>query len=235
MGDSEGAAVVIRSLNHAYTEAGEQKPVLKDINLQIAAHGTVALLGQSGSGKSTLLNLISGLEPVQTGHLSVFGHSVETLDDRARTLLRRRKIGFIYQSFNLVPTLTVGENIALPLTLVSTPPDLIREKIETQLKLVNLSDRYATFPDRLSGGEQQRVAIARALIHSPELLLADEPTGNLDAETGRQILDTLFATLEASSGTMILVTHSREVAQLADSRMTLKNGSVVSGDDSSAW
>lgn len=233
--DSRRAAVIVRSLDHAYAEAGEQKPVLKDIDLRVAEHSTVALLGQSGSGKSTLLNLISGLEPVQSGHISVFDQPIERLDDRARTLLRRQKIGFIYQSFNLVPTLTVSENIALPLTLISTPAELVRDKVQAQLKSIGLQDRYDAFPDRLSGGEQQRVAIARALIHAPELLLADEPTGNLDADTGRQILDILFESLEQNNGTMVLVTHSLEVAALADSRMALKNGRVVSGDDSSTW
>ena len=224
-----------RDVTKTYVMGTQQVHALRGVDLDFQAGEMTAIMGPSGSGKSTLLNLISGLEPVQSGHISVFDQTIERLDDRARTLLRRQKIGFIYQSFNLVPTLTVGENIALPLTLISTPAELVRDKVQAQLKSIGLQDRYDAFPDRLSGGEQQRVAIARALIHAPELLLADEPSGNLDADTGRQILDILFESLEQNNGTMVLVTHSLEVAALADSRMALKNGRVVSGDDSSTW
>lgn len=233
-------AIRIDSLNHAYREARHSNVILKNISLTIPSNTTVALLGQSGSGKSTLLNLISGLEPVQSGSIDVLDQPLQNLTDRERTLFRRHRVGFIYQSFNLVPTLTVGENIALPLTLIGASRKTVIDRVRESLKITGLEKREDSFPDRLSGGEQQRVAIARALIHTPDLILADEPTGNLDAETGRKILDILLATVSNTVATLILVTHSSEVADRADAVLTLQNGGIIatdnrSGDPSTAW
>lgn len=165
--------------------------MLREADAEFARGEFVAILGKSGSGKSTLLNLISGIDLVDEGDIWVNGLRLTSLDERRRTLFRRQTIGFIFQFFNLTPTLTVWENVVLPLELAGMDNGEPRRRAETLLAAVGLLNRRDTFPDRLSGGEQQRVAIARALVHDPVLVLADEPTGNLDEETGRQV-DALF-------------------------------------------
>jgi putative ABC transport system ATP-binding protein len=184
----------------------------------------VAILGKSGSGKSTLLNVISGIDRVDSGSVWLGGQNLTTLDDQQRTLFRRRKIGFIFQFFNLIPTLTVWENVVLPLELngLTTPDDIRRA--QGLLEAVELLDRRNTFPDCLSGGEQQRVAVARALAHGPALILADEPTGNLDEETGRRVMQLLDRLTRQSGKTMLLVTHSNDAAAYADRAMHLQAG-----------
>jgi len=219
-------AVHIAGLVHGWTRGGREHRVIDRLDLDIARGETVALIGRSGSGKSTLLNLIGGLEPVREGSVSVFGESLGTLDDHARTLLRRRAVGFVHQAFNLIPTLTVGDNITLPLALAGVPARDRRPRLDAQLDAVGLGGRGDDHPDTLSGGEQQRVAIARALIHRPPLLLADEPTGNLDAESGRRVLGLLAGLVETDGAAMLLVTHSLEVAQVADRAFTLSGGEL---------
>jgi putative ABC transport system ATP-binding protein len=190
---------------------------------------SVAILGQSGSGKSTLLNLISGIDLVDAGDIWFSGQRLTALNERQRTLFRRQNIGFVFQFFNLIPTLTVWENVSLPLELAGADNGEAHDRVETLLDAVGLLDRRDTFPDRLSGGEQQRVAIARALVHDPLLVLADEPTGNLDEATGRQVMALLDRLTRQNGKNLILVTHSNEAASYADRVLTLRDGKLLNG------
>jgi putative ABC transport system ATP-binding protein len=219
------AAVEIRALSKAFAEgeAGRRRPVLGGLSLSVAAGEIVALMGRSGSGKSTLLNVIAGIDQPDEGSISVGGTEVTTLAERARTLYRRRQIGFVFQFFNLLPTLTVAENVLLPLELLGRGRQG-GPQVAALLGAVGLGDRGAAFPDRLSGGEQQRVAVARALVHEPALVLADEPTGALDGETGRMVLALLVDLARKAGRTMILATHSAEVARAADRVLVLDSG-----------
>lgn len=195
--------------------------------MSIAAGEFVALLGPSGSGKSTLLNLASGIDGPDEGEVRVAGVSLHTLSERERTLFRRDRIGFVFQFFNLIPTLTVEENLLLPLSLRGGADARARRRAGELLEAVGLADRGSAWPDRLSGGEQQRVALARALVHGPELVLADEPTGNLDEETGARVLELLDRLLREAGTALLCVTHSRDVAQRMDRIFTLREGRVV--------
>ncbi len=219
-------AICTTGLSHAYPSGQSFTTILDDVNMEVAPGQTVALIGRSGSGKSTLLNLISGLEPISSGDVSINGESMKSLSDHQRTLLRGRQIGFVYQSFNLIPTLSVADNIALPLALAGSPAAHQGQRIEELLSAIGLEGRDNDYPDRLSGGEQQRVAIARALIHEPALILADEPTGNLDANSGRQVMQLLNDLVSRQNSAMLLVTHSKEVARSADHVLMLDQGSV---------
>ena len=201
--------------------------VLHGADLCFSKGEFVAILGKSGSGKTTLLNLISGIDRADGGSIWLDGSNLTGLDDRAWTLFRRRNIGFIFQFFNLIPTLTVWENVALPLELNGMLNDGGRQRAEELLETVGLLDRRNTFPDRLSGGEQQRVAIARALVHDPMLILADEPTGNLDEDTGQHVLDLLDRLTRQAGKNLVLVTHSSEAAAYADRVFTLREGHLT--------
>jgi len=186
-------------------------------------------MGPSGSGKSTLLNLIGGLDAPTSGDVLIDGRSIIRMNDRERTLFRRRHIGFVFQSFNLIPTLTVEENVMLPIEL-SNPrlaPRDISARARSLLDQVELAGRLKAFPDRLSGGEQQRVAIARALGNDPLVVLADEPTGNLDTDTSRRVLDLLDALTRKAGKNLIMVTHSEEVIGVADQVFRLRDGKLV--------
>ena len=216
--------LVVENLLHSYREGGDSRPILNGIDLQVAEHECSALLGRSGSGKSTLLNMLAGIDTPQEGRIQVMGQDINALSERDRTLLRRRHIGFVYQFFNLIPTLTVAENVGLPLELNGLKELEISRMVGLILSDVGLGDRWNAFPDQLSGGEQQRIAIARALIHNPTIVLADEPTGNLDAETGDQILGILIGLSRQLKRTLIIVTHSLEVAERADRILTLSDG-----------
>ena len=216
--------LVVENLLHSYREGGDSRPILNGIDLQVAEHECIALLGRSGSGKSTLLNMLAGIDTPQEGRIQVMGQDINALSERERTLLRRRHIGFVYQFFNLIPTLTVAENVGLPLELNGLKELEISRMVGLILSDVGLGDRWNAFPDQLSGGEQQRIAIARALIHNPTIVLADEPTGNLDAETGDQILGILIGLSRQLKRTLIIVTHSLEVAERADRILTLSDG-----------
>jgi putative ABC transport system ATP-binding protein len=185
------------------------------------------LIGRSGSGKSTLLNLIGGIDVPTAGEVVVDGVSLGRAGEAARTLLRRRHVGFVFQFFNLIPTLTVEENLRLPLELNGRPPDAARVRARTFLTEIGLAERGPAFPEHLSGGEQQRVAVARALVHEPLLVLADEPTGNLDLETGRRVLELLDRLTRQAGRTMVMATHSPEVVGLADRIFRLQDGRLV--------
>lgn len=220
------AFIRLENLTKGYQEGGHTRHVLNQANASFARGELVAILGKSGSGKSTLLNLISGIDLVDSGNIWLNNQELTKLDDQKRTLFRRRNIGFIFQFFNLIPTLTVLENVVLPAELNGVSPQNARQRAESFLSEVGLFDRLDTYPDRLSGGEQQRVAIARALINDPILLLADEPTGNLDEQTGRLILDLLDRLTRQAGKNMIMVTHSSEAAAIADRTLYLQDGQL---------
>ncbi|MEQ8516726.1 MAG: ABC transporter ATP-binding protein [Chromatocurvus sp.] len=227
--------VEAHNLAYAYEEAGQSHSVLRGVSLTIAAGERVALLGRSGSGKSTLLNLLGGIDLPTAGSVRLQGESIEQLGEPALTRFRRRHIGYVYQRFNLVPTLSAAENIALPLDLAGVSRATQDQAVQRWLDAVGLGGRGSTFPDLLSGGEQQRVAIARALIHRPALVLADEPTGSLDAETGRQVLDLLFDRAGNHEQALLVVTHSDDVAARADRVLVLEDGHLhTSAGDSAA-
>jgi len=227
--------ILLENLHRTYQEAGQEHAVLKGITLTIRRGETIALLGRSGSGKSTLLNVISGIDRLDHGQVIVGGVNLTALQERESTRFRRKNIGFVYQFFNLIPTLTALENIALVLELNGYSQEAIREKSLAILAAVGLAQAADRFPDRMSGGEQQRVAIARALVHSPGLVLADELTGTLDAETGELILSLLQKLVSDQGGTLFLVTHSLAVAKTADRILTLEDGLLAEQEGSFAW
>ncbi len=217
----------LRSLDKRYREGGRDRVVLHDFSLDVAEGERLALVGRSGAGKSTLLNMISGMDSPDAGDVNVGGARVDRLSERDRTLFRRRHIGFVFQFFNLIPTLTVLENLLLSLQLLGQGGAEARGRAAKLLQQVGLADRGASFPEQLSGGEQQRVAIARALIHRPRVLLADEPTGTLDEETGAQVLALLDELTAAYHMTVVMVTHSPEVAARMDRVIRLVDGRPV--------
>ncbi|MBU5637116.1 ABC transporter ATP-binding protein [Geomonas sp. Red69] len=221
--------VELKGIGKSFREGDRERVVFRDASLSIATGSWVFLLGRSGSGKSTLLNLVSGIDLPDVGEVRVDGAALNRLSERERTLFRRNHIGFVFQFYNLIPTLTVEENVLLPLELAGLLTPVQRRRAGELLDAVGLADRSRAFPDRLSGGEQQRVAVARALVHAPKLVLADEPTGNLDAETGRQVLDLFQRLLRPAGTTLVLVTHSSEVATLADRVLSIKDGVLVDG------
>lgn len=214
-------------LTKSYYEGDVRRVVLENAHAEFHAGEITAILGKSGSGKSTLLNLISGIDAPDSGHVWVNGQDLTSLSERERTLFRRAQIGFVFQFFNLIPTLTVGENVSLPLELNRVPRSCAREKVSSLLQSVGLLDRWDTFPEKLSGGEQQRVALARALVHDPLLILADEPTGNLDEETGTQMMSLLVQLAREQNRTLLIVTHSPEVTSHADRVLRLSHGNLV--------
>jgi putative ABC transport system ATP-binding protein len=214
-------------LSYSYREAGRDHPLFADLDLDLAAGERVALVGASGCGKSTLLNLLGTIDSPDGGSIRIGGTEVVGLREPERTLFRREHLGFVYQRFLLIPTLTVGENVRLPLDLLGLDAGETGVRVASALDAVGLADRSESFPDHLSGGEQQRVAIARALVHRPRVLLADEPTGSLDASTAEQVLDLLLDQTAAAAGTLLLVTHSEAVAARADRVLALEDGKLV--------
>jgi len=203
--------------------------ILRGLNLEIARGQFVAIMGPSGSGKSTLLGLLAGLDSATSGEVWLDGEEITQLAEDRMAELRGRKIGFVFQSYNLIPTLTAEENILLPFELIGGNGDG-RRRARELLETVGLADRADHYPVQLSGGEQQRVALARAFIVRPPILFADEPTGNLDSENGRRVLDILLALNRSEGTTLVLVTHDREIARQADRIVTLKDGIIVSDE-----
>jgi putative ABC transport system ATP-binding protein len=219
--------VRLSNLGRSYVEGERQHHVLTHVSADFLQGQSVAIRGRSGSGKSTLLNLICGIDAPDSGQVEVAGCNITTMTERDRTLFRRKHIGFVYQAFNLLPTLTVADNLRLVLELNRVPEKESTQRIEEMLRAVELLDRAGSYPDVLSGGEQQRVAIARALCHRPSILLADEPTGNLDDKTAHNVL-VLFDSLVRKTGrTMIVATHSSTVASYCDRVLELHDGKLV--------
>jgi putative ABC transport system ATP-binding protein len=220
-------AVELRNVSKTYREGEADRVVLRDVSVTIARGEIVVLLGRSGSGKSTLLNVIAGIDRPTAGCVMVDGTDLTALDEQARTRFRRAHIGFVFQFFNLIPLLTVEENLLLPLDLNGRADAKGAARARELLDRVGLGGRGESYPERLSGGEQQRVAIARALIHDPALILADEPTGNLDAETATDVLDLLDTLAREAGRTVVMVTHSREVVGVADRIYAIQRGALV--------
>jgi putative ABC transport system ATP-binding protein len=202
----------------------EGVPVLDGLSLQLAVGESLAIMGESGAGKSTLLNLIAGLERPDSGCIRLNGHELGDLDDDALTRLRRAEVGFVFQAFHVLPYLTVSQNVALPLALLGTAPAQQSSRVRQMLEACGLAMLAHRYPRELSGGELQRIAIARALVHRPRLVLADEPTGNLDARTAAQVLQLLRAQLAANGAAAILITHSLAAARSADRILQLQGG-----------
>lgn len=219
--------VELRDLTKVYTDSVRHRAVLDGVNLTLATGEFVALLGHSGSGKSTLLNLISGIDSPTSGDVIIQGTAITRLNERDRTLFRRDRIGFIFQFFNLIPTLSVLENVTLPRELAGDGRAQTEAAAMRLLERVGLADRRNAFPDKLSGGEQQRVAIARALVHDPLLVLADEPTGNLDDRTGELVLALLLELTRDAGRTIIMATHNPDIARRADRVIEVRDGRLV--------
>lgn len=213
-------------LTKSYYEGDVRRVVLENAHAEFQSGEITAIVGKSGSGKSTLLNLISGIDAPDRGQVWVDGRDLAALSERDRTLFRRAHIGFVFQFFNLIPTLTVSENVSLPLELNKIPRAQADKKAQQMLEAVGLLDRSKTFPEKLSGGEQQRVALARALVHDPLLILADEPTGNLDEETGARMMSLITQLTREQSRTLLIVTHSQEAASHADRVLRLSHGQL---------
>ena len=227
------ALVRLDHLSKSYSEANQNRIVLNQVNQAFYEGEFVCLLGKSGSGKSTLLNLISGIDAPSSGHVFIQEGNREInltrLNEHQRTLFRRRHIGIIFQFFNLIPTLTVLENVLLPLELTNYSESRRdgRTRAEVLLNQVGLGERLNTYPDRLSGGEQQRVAIARSLVHNPLMLLADEPTGNLDTEIGETVLSLLLKMVRGTGKMLLMATHAPEIANRADRVLHIIDGTLV--------
>lgn len=219
--------VRLTNLTKSFAEGRRQRLVLDDVTASFRRGDFVVILGKSGSGKSTMLNLISGIETPTAGDVYVDEEPITRLSERRRTLFRRDNIGFVFQFFNLIPTLTVMENITLPQELAGVSRTIAERSARGLLQRVGLESRRDTFPDRLSGGEQQRVAIARSLAHDPMLLLADEPTGNLDSETGERVLRLLLELTREAGKTLIMATHSPDVVPFADKVCQIEEGKLV--------
>jgi len=221
---SNAAAVRLEGVAREYVEGGERHRVLHALDAVFEAGRFTALVGKSGCGKSTLLNLISGIDAPTEGDVWIGDVPITRLADRERTLFRRDRIGIVFQFFNLIPTLTVLENVTLPQELAGRGR---RDEAMRQLERVGLAGRASAMPDRLSGGEQQRVAIARALAHDPDLILADEPTGNLDPETGAAVLELLLEMTRAAGKTLVMATHSLDILPFADAVFQFSGGRLV--------
>jgi len=226
-GSQNAALVAIRGLVKRYIRGGQVIPVLVDINLDVAQGDFVALMGPSGSGKSTLLNLIAGIDKPSAGTILVAGVDIAQLDDSELAVWRASHVGFIFQFYNLMPVLTAFENVELPLQLVSLGRRERRERVANALALVGLTDRMDHYPNELSGGQQQRVAIARALIADPSIIVADEPTGDLDRTTAEEILDLLDGLNRELGKTIVMVTHDPKAAGRARRLIHLEKGVLV--------
>ena len=226
MPDASPASSLLRLTDvvKTYREGETERTVLDHVSLALEPGSSVVLMGRSGAGKSTLLNIISGIDLPTAGRVVIDDTDLTELSETDRTLFRRSQIGFVFQSFNLISTLTVVENVLLPLELGGAASEQARRRAEAVLDHVGLGDRLDSFPDRLSGGEQQRVAVARALAHDPLFVLADEPTGNLDYETGQQVLALLYDLVRDTGTTLLVATHDREALDRADRVLHLKGG-----------
>ncbi len=219
--------IEIKNINKSFHEGDTVHKVLDDVNLHLNEGELTILLGRSGSGKSTLLNLLSGIDIPDSGQIFMNSTEITLLKEPARTIFRRKNVGFIFQFFNLIPTLTVNENLHLALELTDNVTPEGKERAKFLLNEVGLYDRRNSYPDVLSGGEQQRIAIARALVHNPGIILADEPTGNLDFKTADKVIELLDDLVKKNGKTMVMATHSRELTGLADRIIEFKGKSII--------
>jgi putative ABC transport system ATP-binding protein len=219
--------LLLKNLSRSFREGGREHRVLDDVSASIADGEAVAIIGRSGSGKSTLLNVVSGIDRADSGSVELNGREISALAEPERTRFRGRQIGFIYQFFNLIPTLTAEENVRLVLELNGVRGAEAKRRSAGILAEVGLGDRLQGAIDAFSGGEQQRVAIARALVHEPTLLLADEPTGNLDSETAQQVLPLVMSLVRKRGATLLLVTHDRALAATADRMLEMRDGKLL--------
>jgi putative ABC transport system ATP-binding protein len=217
--------VAATDLSRVYGEGETAVHALRDVDVSFPTGQFAAIMGPSGSGKSTLMHLLAGLDSPSAGSVVVDGQELANLDDKGRTRLRRDRLGFVFQAFNLVPVLTAEENILLPLTLAGRKVD--REWFDTLIDAVGLRDRLTHRPAELSGGQQQRVAVARALIHRPAVVFADEPTGNLDSRSSEEVLGLLRQAVDAFGQTVVMVTHEPHAASHADRIVVLRDGEIV--------
>jgi putative ABC transport system ATP-binding protein len=224
VGEDRRVILAARKVVKDYPQGEGMQRVLHQVDLEVEAGRFVAIMGPSGSGKSTLLHLLGGLDTPDAGEVELDGTALSTLSDDARTRLRRQQIGIVYQAFNLVPVLTVEENIALPAVIAGRPPITYRGTLEDVLELVELTDHRDKQPSQLSGGQQQRAAVGRALFMSPAVLLADEPTGNLDLASGADVLALFLAAKRAMGQTIVMVTHDPRTAGHADEVHMLRDG-----------
>lgn len=215
----------LRGVHKSYRSGDRCQRIFAGLDLDVHEGELVVLLGRSGSGKSTLLNLLGGLDLPDSGLVEVAGQRVSELTEPAISLFRRHTVGMVFQAYNLIPTLTVAENVALPLALTCGRQQLGEQELGL-LGQLGLSDKAHAYPEQLSGGEQQRVALARALVHAPRLVLADEPTGNLDLATGRRVLDLLDSLVREQGRTLVMATHSAEVMGLADRVLRIEQGGL---------
>jgi putative ABC transport system ATP-binding protein len=229
MTDSSRALLETRDVSKSVSGPEGKLDILQHVSLQIQPGESFAIVGASGSGKTTLLGLLAGLDTPNSGSIILDGNALEQMDEEARADLRRRLVGFVFQSFHLLPALTAEENVMLPLELEGSSDARMRAR--AALEAVGLSARRKHYPAQLSGGEQQRVAIARAFVHRPRVLFADEPTGNLDQRTGHHICDMLFALNRDHHTTLVLVTHDATLAARCDRRIELEEGRVVLSSD----
>ncbi len=213
------------NLKKIYGSGENAVHALDGVNFSVEKGEFVAVVGTSGSGKSTLLNMLGGLDRPTSGSVTVDGNDIFTLKDEALTIFRRRKIGFVFQNYNLVPVLNVYENIVLPVQLDGKAPDA--QYIESIIETLGLGTKLENLPNNLSGGQQQRVAIARALASKPAIILADEPTGNLDSKTSQDVLGLMKVTSQKYAQTIVMITHNEEIAQLADRIIRIEDGKIV--------
>lgn len=220
--------VETRALKKYYKLGDNTVKALDDINFRVREQEFVAIIGKSGSGKSTLLHMLGGLDVPTSGEVCIAGRNIAGMNREELTIFRRRKVGFIFQSYNLVQDLNVYENIVLPVKLDGKRVD--RDFVEEIIQLLQLEDKKAALPGTLSGGQQQRVAIARALVAKPQIILADEPTGNLDSMTSHEVMGLLKVVAKRYAQTIILITHDQDIAQMADRIVRIEDGRIISGN-----
>jgi putative ABC transport system ATP-binding protein len=230
VGGRSDAMVVVDHLNMLYRTGPIEVHALKDATFTVPRGQMLAVRGRSGSGKTTLLNLIGGLDEPESGRVQVDGHEVTALDENGLLALRRNTVGFVFQSFGLIPVLSAAENVGVPMRLVRRSATERDDRVQLLLGLVGLSEHANQRPYELSGGQQQRVAIARALANRPQLLIADEPTGQLDSQTGRSIMQLIQALVRSQSVTAIVATHDPVLLNLADRVIELRDGAIVSDE-----
>lgn len=222
---SEMVVLETKQLRKVYGSGATEVRALDGVNFKVESGSFVSIVGTSGSGKSTLLHMLGGLDRPTSGQVLVDGNDIFELEDEALTIFRRRKIGFVFQNYNLLPTLNVYENIVLPLGLDGQIPD--KKYLDTIIQILGLETKLWNLPNNLSGGQQQRVAIARALASKPSIVLADEPTGNLDSKTSQDVLSLLKVTSEKFNQTVVMITHNEEIAQLANRVIRIEDGQIV--------